>query len=153
MLLCTRPKYIELECADGVTESVLEIAIYWLSRIRSIDPVQFLSAVNLEQHIFFPSHYNPNDFCLLNCLSRDIHHFPFPAMRQFNPDNAQEIRKRAKYTSNSCCGVILLRGMPHEFCYNHFREWIHTNLRPSMDKQLLNRMVQFTAANSNFPRI
>jgi hypothetical protein len=32
-------------------------------------------------------------------------------------------------------------------------QWLRTNLRPSMDKGLLNRMVQFTAANSNFLRI
>jgi hypothetical protein len=60
------------------------------------------------------------------------------------------IRKRAEYPSNSYCGAILLQGMPHEFCYNRFGEWIRTNLRPSMDKRLLNRMVQFRAANSNF---
>jgi hypothetical protein len=74
-------------------------------------------------------------------------------MRQFNPDNAQEIRKRREYPSDSCCGAILLRGMPHEFCYNRFGEWIRTNLRHSMDKRLLNRMVRFAAANSNFSRI
>jgi hypothetical protein len=121
------------------------------SRIRSAGPVQFLSALNFEQHIFFQSHYNTNDFCLLNCLSRDIHHFPFPVMRQFNPDNAQEIRKRAEYPSDSCSRAILLQDMPHKFCDNRFRKWIRTNVRHSMDKQLFNRMVQFTAANSNFP--
>jgi hypothetical protein len=78
------------------------------SRIRPIGPVQFLSAVNFEQRIFLLSHYNPNDFWLLNCLSRDIHHFPFPAMSWVNPDNVQEIRKRAEYLSDSCCGAILL---------------------------------------------
>jgi hypothetical protein len=124
-----------------------------LSRILSTGPIQFLSAIDFEHDIFFPSHYDPNDFCLLNCLSRNIHYFPSPAMRQFNPDNAQEIRKRADYPSDSCCGAILLRGMPHKFYYNRFGECIRTNLRSSVDKRLLNRMVQFTAANSNFPRI
>jgi hypothetical protein len=123
------------------------------SRIRSTGPVGFLSAVNFEQHIFFQAHYNPNDFCLLKCLARDIHHFPFSAMRQFNPDIDQEIRKRAEYPSDSCYGAVLLQRMPHEFCYDRFAEWIRTILRPSMDKRLLNRMVQFTAANSHFPRI
>jgi hypothetical protein len=74
-------------------------------------------------------------------------------MRQFNLDIAQEIRKRAEDPSDSCCGAALLWGVPHEFCYNRFGEWTGTTLRPSMDKQLLNRMVEFTAANSNFPRI
>jgi hypothetical protein len=59
----------------------------------------------------------------------------------------------AEYPSNPCCGAILVRTMLHELCYNSFGEWIRINLRPSMDKRLLNRMVQFTAANSNFPRI
>jgi hypothetical protein len=74
-------------------------------------------------------------------------------MRQFNPDIAQEMRKRAESPSDSCCGAVLLRGMLHEFCYKHFGEWIRSNLRPSMEKGLLNRMVQVTTANSNFPRI
>jgi hypothetical protein len=121
------------------------------SRIWSTGPVRFLSVVNLEQDIFF--RLITNDFCLLNCLSRDVHHFHFPAMRQFNPDNAQEIRKRADYPSDSCCGAILLRGMPHEFYYNRSGEWISTNLRPSMEKRLFNSMVQSTAPNSNFSRI
>jgi hypothetical protein len=123
------------------------------SRLRLTGPVQFLSVVNFEQHIFFPSHYDLNDLCLLRSFSTAIYDFHFPSMRQFNPDNAQKIRKRAEYPSDSCCGVTLLPGIPREFCYNCLAEWIRTNLHPSMDEQLLNRIVQFTGANSNFPRI
>jgi hypothetical protein len=36
------------------------------SRIQSTGPVRFLYAVNFEQPRLFPSHYDPNDFCLLN---------------------------------------------------------------------------------------
>jgi hypothetical protein len=98
------------------------------SRIRPTGPVQFLSAVNFEQPIFFRSHYDPNDFCLLNCLSRDIHHFSFPAMRQFNPDNVQEIRNGQnihpthvgeRYCFEACCMnfvTIVLKGGSAPVC-------------------------------------
>jgi hypothetical protein len=83
--------------------------------IQSTVPVHFLSAVNFEQQSFFPSHCDSDDFWYLNRSLRAVCYFLRPGMRWFIPGIAQDIRKWTEYPLSSCCGVMMLRGMRHEF--------------------------------------
>jgi hypothetical protein len=80
-------------------------------------------------------------------------HFPFPDMREFDPDIAQKIREWAEYPLCSRCGAVSIRVIAPHFCCNPFGDRIRDNLPPPMDEQLLNRIVQLSESRPNFPRI
>jgi hypothetical protein len=72
-------------------------------RIRSTVPFHFSYVCNCQQHPAFPDQYDPDDFCLLNHSSKGMTHFPFPDMREFDPEIAEGIRKWAEYSPCSHC--------------------------------------------------
>jgi hypothetical protein len=62
------------------------------NRIRSMLRVKFFSVFNFQQHPAFPDQYDPDNLYLLNHSSKRVAHFPFPDMREFNPEIADKMR-------------------------------------------------------------
>jgi hypothetical protein len=92
----------------------------------------------------FPALYRLDDFCILNKLSRDLGHFPFPDMKEVDPDIADIIRQFVESPPRKRCRVALLQVMPHECLCKPFGHRIRDNLPPPMDDQLLNHIVHGT---------
>jgi hypothetical protein len=81
----------------------------------------------------FPSYYDCNQFYLLGQLAGRLGYFPFPDMREFDRQIADEIRQWAEGPRCADCGVILHQGMPHHFGCQPFGDRIPDHLPPAME--------------------
>jgi hypothetical protein len=82
-----------------------------------------------------------------------LNHLPFPDMRDFDEDIADKIRQWVEIPPCPHCGVVLIRGISHEFCCKPFADRNSDHLRPPMGRELLDHIVELTQSIPNLPRI
>jgi hypothetical protein len=122
-------------------------------RIRSTVLVQFFSVFIFQQLPAFRSFYDRDHLCLLDQSAGHLNHLPFPDMREFDQEIANEIPDWVELPPCPHCDPVLLRGWQHIFYCQPFVDRICVNLPLPMDKQLLDRIVQLTHSHRNFSPI
>jgi hypothetical protein len=104
-ILCYDPAVISMMALLQPSRFIFFLLKKQFDRIRSTVPVQFSSVFNFPQHPVFPSRYNCDYICLLDWSSGYLDHLPFPDMRDFNKDIADQIRQCAEVPP--CPTVVL----------------------------------------------